>query len=390
MIWAIIFWVSVFVILLSYLFYPLIIKILARRKKDNSEVFSMSTNLPFVSIILAAYNEEKVISEKLRTVFNSSYPEEKIELLVGSDGSTDKTNEILRVYSNEIKALRFFEFSNRRGKPAVINDLREEAMGEILIFTDAQAMFTKETIFELVKHFKNKKIGLVGANIQNVRVDKSGISHQEWTFMSREIKTKHNEGKIWGSMIGAYGACYAIRNELYKHVPEGYSVDDFYITMKVLEAKKDCILEMEAICLENVPNRLSEEFRRKIRISAGNFQNLGTFFPLLWPPDTGLAFSFFSHKVIRWLGPLFLLLVMASNIILSTTSQFYKALLIFHAVLLVSPIIDFLLRKIGVHIVFLRFITHFYSMNLALLAGFIKYLKGRETNVWHPTERTED
>ncbi|HEC41900.1 MAG TPA: glycosyltransferase, partial [Bacteroides sp.] len=153
MILAIIFWVSVFAILQSYLFYPLIIKILARSKKDNSEVFSMSTNLPFVSIILAAYNEEKVISEKLRTVFNSSYPEDKIELLVGSDGSTDKTNEILRVNSNEIEALRFFEFSNRRGKPAVINDLREEAMGEILIFTDAQAMFTKETIFELVKHF---------------------------------------------------------------------------------------------------------------------------------------------------------------------------------------------------------------------------------------------
>ena len=247
MIWAILFWVSVLAILQSYLFYPLIINILARRKKDNSEVFSENDNLPFVSVILAAYNEEKVIAEKLRSVFNSTYPEEKIELLVGSDGSTDNTNEILHVNANEHQALRFFQYKERRGKPVVINQLRDEAMGEVLIFTDAQVIFTEETIFELIKHFRNKKIGLVGANIQNVRVDKSGISRQEWSFMSREIKTKHYEGRIWGTMIGAYGACYAIRNELYKHVPAGYSVDDFYITMKVLEAEKECILEMNAI-----------------------------------------------------------------------------------------------------------------------------------------------
>ncbi|MFC2111917.1 glycosyltransferase [Bacteroidota bacterium] len=389
MIWVILFWLSVLAILHSYVFYPLIIKLLAKRVKDNDIVFNKDDNLPYVSIIFSAYNEEKVISEKLRSVFNSNYPVEKFELLVGSDGSTDKTNEIVQVNANENQSLRFFPYTQRRGKPAVINQLRDEAMGEILILTDAQVMFTEDTIFELGKHFRNKHIGLVGANIQNVRLDKSGISYQEWSFMSREIKLKYFEGKVWGTMIGAYGACYAIRNELFKHVPEGYSVDDFYITMKVLETKRRSILEMNAVCLENVPNRLAEEFRRKIRISSGNFQNLRTFFRLLWPPSTGLAFSFFSHKVLRWLGPFFLLLAIISNVILSTVSQLYWDILIFQAVMLVSPIIDFLLRKIGIHIVFLRFITHFYSMNLALLAGFLKFVKGAETNVWHPTKRTE-
>ena len=191
-------------------------------------------------------------------------------------------------------------------------------------------------------------------------------------------------------MIGAYGACYAIRNEYYSHVPAGYSVDDFYITMKVLERKKQSILEMKSICQENVPNRLAEEFRRKIRISAGNFQNLRTFYRLLWPPHTGLSFSFLSHKVLRWMGPFLFLLLIISNIILSATSQLYWILLLLHGLLFISPIIDFLLRKLGIHIVFLRFITHFYSMNLALLAGFLKFVKGSETNVWHPTKRTEN
>jgi cellulose synthase/poly-beta-1,6-N-acetylglucosamine synthase-like glycosyltransferase len=228
----------------------------------------------------------------------------------------------------------------------------------------------------------------VGANILNTRIDRSGISYQEWSFMSREIKLKYQEGITWGTMIGAYGACYSIRREDYTRVPEGYSVDDFYITMKVLEKKKKCILELKAIGYENVPNRLSEEFRRKIRIAAGNFQNLKTFYRLLWPPYSAVAFCFFSHKVLRWLGPFFLLLLITSNIILAFRDPFYRVLLIIQGGLIISPFIDLLLRKIGLHIVILRFITHFYSMNLALLAGFLKFIKGTETNVWQPTKRS--
>jgi len=389
MIWAIIFWISVIAILHSYIIYPVILKLLAERKSNNKEVYSPDSELPFVSVIMSVYNEEKVIIEKLRSIGNTSYPDDKFEILIGSDGSTDKTDNILNLYSNDYASFRFFPFKERRGKPNVINSLREEARGEILIMTDAQVIFTPELIFQLVKHFKNKQIGLVGANIINQRVDKTGISYQEWTFMSREIKLKYMEGKAWGTMIGAYGACYAIRNELYSPVPSKYSVDDFYITMKVLARKYRCIMELDAIGHENVPNKLREEFRRKIRISAGNFQNLFTFCKLLWPPYTGLSFSFMSHKVIRWLGPFFLILAILSNIFLYNTNKLYEIALYIQGILVIIPLIDFLMRKIGLHVVFLRFITHFYSMNLALLAGFVKFLKGAETNVWQPTRRSE-
>jgi cellulose synthase/poly-beta-1,6-N-acetylglucosamine synthase-like glycosyltransferase len=388
MIWEIILWVSIVAIIQSYVFYPLITSLLSRLKKENDRVLTVTDDLPFVSIIMAVHNEEIVISEKFQSLYDTGYPGDRFELLVGSDGSSDRTNDILEEFSKGHESFHFIAFRKRRGKPAVINELRDRARGDILIMTDAQVLFTPDTIFELVKHYRNDQIGLVGANILNTRIDKSGISYQEWSFMSREIRLKYHEGKVWGTMIGAYGACYSIRNEYYTNVPEGYSVDDFYITMKVLEKKKKCILEMKAIGYENVPNRLSEEFRRKIRIAAGNFQNLKTFYKLLWPPYTGVAFSFFSHKVLRWLGPFFLLFLFISNIILAFYYPFYRILLIIQGLLIISPIIDFLLRKIGLHIVILRFITHFYSMNLALLVGFLKFIKGTETNVWQPTRRT--
>ncbi len=387
MIWEIILWVSAVAILQSYVFYPITISLLSRFKKENEKVLSPTDELPFVSVIVAVHNEEKVIADKLTSLYDTGYPGEKMEVLVGSDGSSDGTNKILESFSGKHGSFRLFTFSARRGKPAVINELQKRAAGEILILTDAQVIFTPDTIFELVKHYRNEQIGLVGANILNTRFDRSGISYQEWSFMSREIRLKYFEGKVWGTMIGAYGACYSIRNEYYSKVPEGFSVDDFYITMKVLEKKKKCLLEMKAIGYENVPNRLSEEFRRKIRIAVGNFQNLKTFRKLLWPPYTGLAFSFFSHKVLRWLGPFFLLLLLVTNSILAFSNPFYRILLLIQGIVLLCPFIDLLLRKIGLHIVILRFITHFYSMNLALLAGFLKFMKGTETDVWQPTRR---
>jgi len=389
MTWQIIFWICIILIIHSYLIYPSILYLLAFRKKNNEILYSPDENLPFVSIILSVYNEDQIIRDKLRSVFNTTYPDDKFEMLIGSDGSTDQTNTILRLFSVEEPTLRFFQYSERTGKGKVINRLREEAKGEILIFTDADIMFSRDLIYNLVRHFKNKSIGVVATNIANKNLDNKGISVQEWSFMSRETRMKYREGKIWGTMMGAYGACYAIRNELFTPVPEGYTVDDFYITMKVLEKRYRCILDLDAIHYEIISNQLSEEFRRRVRISSGNFQNLKEFYKLLWPPFSGLSFSFMSHKVIRWIIPFLLILLIVSNIFLFPVNLFYKITLYIQGVLLIIPFIDLLLRKLGLQIVFLRFITYFYSMNMALLAGFFKYIKGAETNVWQPTQRTK-
>lgn len=389
MIWQIIFWICIVLIIHSYFIYPSILYLLALKKKNHELIYTPEENLPFVSVILSVYNEEQIIRDKLRSVFNTTYPDDKFEMLIGSDGSTDQTNTILRLFSIEEPTLRFFQYPERTGKGNVINRLREEAKGEILIFTDADIMFSKDLIYKLVRHFKNESIGVVATNISNKNIDTKGISVQEWSFMSRETRIKYREGKIWGTMMGAYGACYAIRNELFTPVPEGFTVDDFFITMKVLEQKYKCILDLNAIHYEIISNQLSEEFRRRVRISTGNFQNLKEFYKLLWPPFTGLSFSFMSHKVIRWIVPFLMILLIVSNIFLFPENQFYKITLFIQGILLIIPLLDLLLRKLGLQIVFLRFITYFYSMNLALLAGFFKYIKGAETNVWQPTQRTK-
>ena len=138
MIWEIILWVSVVAIMQSYIFYPLIISLLSRHKKENDRVLMNTDDLPFVSIILAVHNEEEVISEKFQSIYNTGYPGDKFELLVGSDGSSDRTNEILEEFSKGHDSFHYIAFSKRRGKPAVINELREKAKGEILIMTDEQ------------------------------------------------------------------------------------------------------------------------------------------------------------------------------------------------------------------------------------------------------------
>jgi cellulose synthase/poly-beta-1,6-N-acetylglucosamine synthase-like glycosyltransferase len=277
-------------------------------------------------------------------------------------------------------------FNQRRGKGNVINDLQTKAKGGVLIFSDAKVSFSPQTIFQLIKHFQNVAIGIVGGNIVNKHTSRDGISIQEKQFMSREMMIKFYEGKAWGCAMGVYGACFAMRKELFKPIPPNYSVEDFYQTLQVLEANHQSIMELNAVCYEDVPNSLEEEFRRKVRISAGNFQNMNYFKHLLcW--FTPVSFCFFSHKVVRWTGPFLLIATFISSFFLATHSSIYFFAFIIQSFSFILPIIDFFLHKIHIHIIILRFVTHFYSMNLALLAGFIKYTKGINTNVWEPTTR---
>ena len=227
----------------------------------------------------------------------------------------------------------------------------------------------------------------MGANILNTGLKKDGISHQEKSYIQGENYTKYLEGKIWGTMMGAFGACYAVRKGLFAVIPPNFMMEDFYITMHVLSNNKKAINELEAICEEDVSNKMEEEFKRKVRISTGNFQNLGVFWKLMWPPFSGLAFSFFSHKLLRWIGPWLLLSALICAGILGEESQFYRTLFGVQVLLAVSPLIDHLLKKQQVHLALLRYISYFYAMNLALLIGFFKYMKGVKTSAWRPTER---
>jgi cellulose synthase/poly-beta-1,6-N-acetylglucosamine synthase-like glycosyltransferase len=386
MITEFIFWFIIGLMVYSYFFFPWFIRIISRHKRKTAKQLPEIHDFPNISVIVSVYNEQKHIAEKIQNLMNCDYPSEKLEIIIGSDGSTDKTNDIIAGYAETCSFLKPLFFIDRRGKSSVINDCAATATGEIIILTDAKATFEINIIKKLLKNFHNPKIGIAGATIINKNANSAGIAKQESAFMSQEIRVKYDEGVSFGCCVGIYGACYAIRKDLLSYVPPHFAVDDFFISMKVLEKKFHVILDTNSICYENVTSSLSEEFRRKVRIGVGNIQNLIEFFPLLFRFNA-VSFCFFSHKVIRWLGPFILVAMLVLSIMLWNEGAIYKILLILQIISILASFADFYLKKNRLQIIILRFITHFYTMNLALLVGFFKYLIGVKANVWEPTNR---
>ena len=384
------FWICLFLLVYTYFIFPISIIFLAKKKSLNNKFYKQEDEIPSVSILIAAYNEQEVIKEKVMSIINSNLPSSKIEIIIGSDCSTDNTNEIISELAKNYSFLNVKIFTERSGKSAVVNKLVKEAKNEIIILTDANIIFSKNTIQSLIRHFRDSEIGLVDSNMVNVGIKKSGISLQEKTYISSEVKFKHAESKLWGMLMGPFGGCFAIRKSLFIPIPENFMVDDFFVCMNILKNGNLAINDLDAVVYEDVSNQISEEFRRKRRISMGNFINLFHFKKLLLKPFTKLGFIFLSHKVIRWFGPILLILVLASNFLLISDSIFYKIAFFLQLILFIFPFIDLLLRKIGIHVLILRFITHFYSMNLALFMGMIDYLTVNKKGVWEPTKRKQD
>lgn len=382
----IIFWTSFLLIIHPYTSYPLFLLFKARKEKQNFACYN-KTDLPFISIVMAVHNEDKILEKKIQSIFMSHYPQNSYEIIIGSDASTDQTNKILSKYAKKYSNLHFKIFKQRRGKIFIINELTKTAKAEIIVFTDADIIFTKNTLYELIKYFKEQKIALVDCNLQKKHTEKQGISIQESFYINFELFIKQKEGIIGGFMMGPFGAAYAIRKKLFEPVPANFLVDDFYINMKIIQKGFWSINNPKAIAFDNTIDEIQAEFKRKIRISAGNFQNLKEFSNLLFAKNSLLAFCFFSHKVIRWFTPILIILLIISSILLYKTSILYK---IFSSLLFFSlfiPFIDYFLRKNGFHIILLRFISHYYYMNLGLFIGLLKYIKGVKSNVWEPSKR---
>lgn len=383
----VIFFLGIILLFHSYIIFPFLLKILAGKKNLPEYPLPETQELPFVSIILAAYNEEKVIGEKLRSVLHTSYPLHKFEILIGSDASTDNTDSIIQKFIKEGAPVLLHRFSGRSGKSFIVNELVKIAKGEVFIFTDANIYFTEHLFSRLVSHFSNASIGLVGANIINSGMRKDGISFQEKTYIQRENQIKHREGLLWGTMMGAFGACYAMRKELFIPIRKNFFMEDFFITMHVLSMNKKAINDLQAIAYEDVSNDWREEFKRKVRISAGNFQNLRVYGRMIFPFHKPLGFTFLSHKVLRWLGPFFIITSYIASLLLFDENLFYRIMFILQTIGIISPVIDYLLSKMKIHNFVIRLVGYFYTMNAALLLGFVKYSKGIRSSTWKPTVR---
>lgn len=308
------FWILLFLFVHCYLLFPVTLPFL-------SELFSRKTRrtpdrgkLPKVSILVSAYNEEAVIERKILNFLELDYPRELLEILIGDDGSSDKTAKIVERYAD--RGIRLVRAAQNAGKAAMLNRLQAEASGKILVFCDANTMLFPNVVRKLTAPFADPKIGCVCGHL--ILTDKSGspLGTGERGYWDLESEIKKFEG-VLDRLIGGNGALYAIRNSLYTKLPVKKSVmDDFFITVKVLQKGFFCTFDPCAIGTEQTSKEGAGEYRRKVRIGRANYNYLLSYLPLLNPFRPLLAYLFVSHKLLRWLTPHLMLALFLLNIVL--------------------------------------------------------------------------
>jgi cellulose synthase/poly-beta-1,6-N-acetylglucosamine synthase-like glycosyltransferase len=383
---TVIFWSCLALVSYTYLGYPLLVWGLSRvfnRLAVPREVDV--TDMPTVSLLIAAYNEEAVIEDRLSNALAMDYPREKLEIVVSSDGSTDRTTEIVRRYAGT--RVRLQDFTRRRGKAAVLNASVPELEGEIILFSDANTQVDAGAVRKLVRWFRDPGVGAVCGRL--VLADPRTGKNVDSLYWKYETFLKQCEGRL-GALLGANGAIYALRKAAFTPIPDGTILDDFAIPLAA-KLRTGCMIvyDSEALAREETPPELATEFARRSRIGAGGFQSLGLLWELLHPRWGWTALAFASHKILRWLCPFFLLGMLASNVVLCARPFFQvvmAAQFLFYLVswvMAVIPIRSRLLRP-------LRLTTMFTGMNLALLVGFAEWLLGSQQGAWQRTVRTAE
>ncbi len=383
------FWISLFLILMNYLFYPIIIWFISLLFKKT---FKSDNNFePQISIIISAYNEEVVLEDTIENFMSLDYPKEKMEIIIGSDCSSDSTNNIILKLEEKYKGIvRGAIFNNRRGKSAVLNDLVKIAKNEILVFADANTMYKKNALKELVKYYLDERIGGVCGRLillNNKEAIEAG--NQEKLYWDIESWIKNSEGKL-GILIGANGGIYSIRKNLFVQIPTTQPVmDDFYISLKILEQNKYFIYNNKAQAIEYVAPNNEIEYKRKVRNTSINISSLSFLYNLFLPKYKIIPFAFFYHKVIRWFSPIFLLVIYVSNLFLIKVNYFYQIIFILQNIFYALSLIGWILNKLKANFKIFNIPYYFVLTNIAVMNGILKVLKGQNVSYWQSTKRTK-
>ncbi len=368
-----------------YIIYPLLLAVLPRGRYADPPMPQPGEPQPMVSVIIAAFNEDQHIAQRIQNCLGSSYPADRLEVLVGSDGSDDETNKILSSFKDP--RVRAFPFTERRGKVSVLNDLAREATGEILVFSDANTAFNDDNIACLVQRFNAREVACVCGKLVFVDPETGTPPNNEGAYWKLETFLKTAEGSR-GALLGANGANFAIRASYFIECPINTLVEDFLMPMLVLKQGGKVVYAPEALATEDSAPSTKDEFRRRVRIGAGAFQSLTQLWPLLSPSRGFAAFAFFSHKVLRWLTPF---LVLGAFLITLTMSFlcggiFWGALLL-QLGLLGLIVIGWFAEKFRLRIGLLGLPFYFFSMNAALFVGFFRWVGSAQKVTWTRTPR---
>jgi len=390
----------------SYLIHPLIVLTAARMttwtplafddagdaKTDHRTTIPFPDPPPKLALVIAAHNEQGTIAARLDNALATDYPPDRLLIVVASDGSTDGTNEIVADYQRRWGPHRIQLRAGfpRRGKAANLNDAVAALPEDIdfILFSDANTFYQPQAARRLIRWFADKSIGTVCGKL--ILVDSVTGRNLDSLYWRYETAIKTAEGRL-GALLGANGAIYAMRKADYRAIPAETIVDDFVIPLiSKLETRRLIWYDPEAIAIEETPPNLTSEFRRRARIGAGGFQSLAWLVGLIHPRHGWTAWCFLAHKVARWLTPFGLIAALVANLPLAArdlSSPFGVTLAIqggFYGLAVLGAWLPNRPRWLKPA----RLATLFVAMNLALLVGFGRWIRGIQAGTWTPTQRS--
>jgi biofilm PGA synthesis N-glycosyltransferase PgaC len=382
-------WIGLFIVAYTFVGYGFLLFILVKIKRLFTKPGPLvpGLNLPSVTILIAAYNEELLIEEKIENTLSLDYPKDKIQVIVITDGSTDQTAEKVSKYNTVL----LLHSDVRAGKMAAIKRAMPFVSGDVILFTDANTFLNKPAVMELVKHYQNPKVGAV-AGEKRILVDEvaDASSAGEGFYWKYESMLKKWDYELY-SNVGAAGELFSIRAKLYEPVESDTIIDDHMIAMRIAEKGFIIAYEPQAYAMETASANSKEELKRKIRIAAGGIQSIlrlkKAANPFNYPV---LTFQYISHRVLRWtITPLLLILVFVINglILVNSPSNFYLFLFIAQLVFYILSVIGFYFesKNIRIKAVFIPF--YFCLMNYAVMAGIVRYFRSNQSAAWEKSQR---
>lgn len=383
------FWVCLFIIFYAFVGYGIFLFVLLLLKrlvyKPESTLYSF-TELPSVTLIIAAYNEESIIREKIENTLLLSYPLNKLNYIVVTDGSTDNSAVIVAEYPQIILMHR----EGRTGKINAVHRAMQQVNSEIVIFTDANTFLNQDALINISRHYKNQLVGAV-AGEKRVWIDqKSDATAGEGIYWKYESKLKKWDSDL-NSVVGAAGELFSIRTSLYEPVEKDTLLDDFIISMRIAAKGFKIVYEPEAFAMETSSENIKEELKRKVRIAAGGIQSILRLKELLnvfrYPI---LSFQYISHRVLRWtVIPFLIIFVFALNILIIIRGSSVLYLIFFSGQIIfyMAAALGWLLEKRQLRNKFLFIPYYFVLMNYAVLAGIKRFYTGAQQVTWDKAKR---
>jgi cellulose synthase/poly-beta-1,6-N-acetylglucosamine synthase-like glycosyltransferase len=390
MIIKILFWGFLFIVFYTYLGYGILIWLLNRIKSYSGKagIEAGSAHFePSVALVIAAYNEEDYIEDKIKNTLSLHYPEDKLVVYFVTDGSNDNTPLIVKQYSR----FTLLHLPERNGKAAAMN----RAMGFIqepyVIFCDANTILNKDCVKEIVKFYADPSVGAVAGEKKIYQpVNTRAASAGEGLYWKYESFLKKQDSDFY-TVVGAAGELFSVRTALYQPIEEGVLIEDFVLSLRI--AKKGYVVKYApgAYAVEYSSASIKDEQKRKVRISAGGFQAMYMLRELLNIFKYGtLSFQYISHRVLRWsVTPVCLLLLLPLNIVLTVLGAgfIYDILLVMQLFFYLSGLLGWFFAHRNIKIKALYIPYYFLFMNVSVLWGFKRFLKGQQSVLWEKAAR---